>query len=236
MLIKTQGIILRTVRYSETSIIADIYTEEKGLRAYIISGVRNRNAKMGMGMLQIMSIVELVTYDRDSKTINRIKELKAAYVYQTLPFDVKKAAIGMFMAELVSKTIKETEVNKALFQYLYESFVALDQAQQSIGNWHLLFMLEMATFLGFMPDNNYTRETPWFDLQEGVFVAEKPVDNYLNKEMSLVFSKLLANEDSVVMNRSQRNELLKKMMTYYQLHIESFKELNSWHILQEVLE
>jgi hypothetical protein len=54
--------------------------------------------------------------------------------------------------------------------------------------------------------------------------------------MSLVFSKLLANEDSVVMNRSQRNELLKKMMTYYQLHIESFKELNSWQILQEVLE
>ena len=43
MIIKTRGIILRTVKYSETSVIADIFTEGAGLRSYIISGMRARD-------------------------------------------------------------------------------------------------------------------------------------------------------------------------------------------------
>ncbi len=236
MLIKTRGIILRTIRYSETSLIADIYTEEKGLRTYIISGVRSKNAKTGMGILQLMSIVDLVAYDKENSAIHRIKELKAAYVYEHLPFDVKKAAVGMFMTELAVKTIRETEVNKGLFAFLCESFLSLDEAREGIGNHHLRFMIDLASFLGFMPGQNYSADTPWFDLQEGVFVAQKPATHFLDEAQSALFSRLLSRETPVAMQRTQRQALLNKMIEYYQLHIENFKELNSWHILQEVLE
>ena len=59
MLIKTRGIIFKSIKYSETSLILDVYTEELGLQKYIISGVRSKKARTTAGMLQIMSLLDL---------------------------------------------------------------------------------------------------------------------------------------------------------------------------------
>ena len=93
MLIKTQGIIFHTKKYSESSLIVDIYTQEKGLRSYIISGVRSKKSKVSASLVQIMSLVDLVVYHRDDRDLTRIKEIKPAHVYQSLPFDVRKSAL-----------------------------------------------------------------------------------------------------------------------------------------------
>ena len=81
MLIKTRGIVFKSIKYSETSLIVDIYTEEKGLRKYLISGVRSKKAKTSAGLFQVMSLVDLVAYHRDDKDLTRIKAIKHNYVY-----------------------------------------------------------------------------------------------------------------------------------------------------------
>ena len=63
MIIKTRGILLKTTKYSETSLICKILTEERGLKSYIISGVRKKKGKTSAGLLQVMSILDLVVYD-----------------------------------------------------------------------------------------------------------------------------------------------------------------------------
>ena len=118
MLIKTRGIIFKAIKYSETSLIVDIYTEEKGLRKYIISGVRSKKGQGKASLLQVMSMVDLVVYEREDKELNRIKEIKAGHVFQGIPFDLSKGVIGLFMAELARKTIKEATSNPELFQFL----------------------------------------------------------------------------------------------------------------------
>ena len=117
MLIKTRGIIFRAKKYSVTSLIVDIYTEEKGLRSYIISGVRKKRSAVSASLLQMMSLVDMVAYHRDDKDLTRIKEIKAAHVFQSLPFDVRKSAVGQFMIEIVRKTLRETEENPTLFEF-----------------------------------------------------------------------------------------------------------------------
>ena len=142
MLIKTRGIILRSMKYGETSIIADVFTEQKGLRSYIISGVRSAKARHSAGLLQIMSLVDMVAYHRDDKDLNRIKEIKAAYLYQNLPFNMVKSAVGQFMAELAQKTLHEPEQNQTLFDFLFHAFQSLDESTDPVGNYHLQFMLQ----------------------------------------------------------------------------------------------
>ena len=85
-MIKTRGIIFRSIKYSETSIIADIFTEEKGLRSFIISGVRTKKAKVSASIMQVMTLVDLVAYFRENKDLHRIKEIKVEHVYTSLPF------------------------------------------------------------------------------------------------------------------------------------------------------
>ena len=240
MLIKTRGIILRSMKYSETSIISDIYTEEKGLRSYIISGVRSKRARVSAGLLQPMSLIDMIAYHREEKDINRIKEIKAAHLYNTVPFDVHRGAIGLFMIELTRKTIRETEEHPQLFQFLFESFRFLDLTDQPIGNIHLQFMIELSGFLGFRPIRcNESEAKVFFDLKEGVFSKEVPDHVYfMRAELSILMDQFLGASinrcSEIKMNRTLRKEFLEQLILFYRLQIDNFPQLNAHSILQEI--
>ncbi len=229
------------MKYSETSIIADIYTEERGMRSYIINGVRSRKARIKASSLQVMSLVDMVAYDRHEKGLNRVRELRPALVFQSLPFNVRKSAVGLFMAEMARKTIREPEENKRLFDFLYRTFRFLDETTGPIANLHLFFLLELSSFLGFVPAEEWSEKTPLFDLQEGIFVSEPPPHpHYLEKGESLLLHQLLEKTmeacNELPMQRQQRRLLLLHLIDYYRLHIENLPEIHSHEVLQEVLE
>lgn len=241
MIIKTRGIIFKAIKYSETSMIVDIYTEEKGLRKYIISGVRSKRAKVSASLLQPMTLVDLVVYHREDREMTRIKEIRPAFIYQTIPFEIQRGAVGLFMIEVAQKAIRESEENRPLFHFLFNSFCYLDSTEESIANLHLHFLLELTTFLGFMPGEICSVEQPYFNLKEGVFVTYAPTHrHYLSKEDSAVMYQLLEitqqHSHNVRMTRTMRHSLLRDLLTYYQLHIENFPTINSHTILREVME
>ncbi|MEZ5039594.1 MAG: DNA repair protein RecO [Saprospiraceae bacterium] len=240
MLVKTRGIVFKAIKYSETSLIVDIYTEEKGLRKYIISGVRSKRGQGKASLLQVMSMVELVVYEREDRDLNRIKEIKAAYVFQSIPFELKKGAIGLFLAEIARKTIKEATPNPELFVFLWDTFLWLDQTLESVINVHLQFLIELSSFLGFIPGGEFSEETPLFDLQEGLFAANIPAHHhYLDESYSQLVHQLLESNlatcHTIPMTRAQRQNLIRHLLDYYRWHIEHFPDIHSHQILQEVL-
>lgn len=241
MLLKTRGIVFKTIKYSETSIIADIYTEKKGLRKYIISGVRTKKAKINASLFQLMTLTDMVVYERESNSLNRTKEVRAAYVYHSLPFEIKRSAIGLFMVEVARKTIIEAEENPSLFNFLFDTFVHLDQSPHNVANLHFIFLLQLSGFLGFEPVDKYSEHTPFFDLKEGIFTASPPVHPYYtDKGHSDLFSQLLQSDRDhchlIKMTRAERKKLLQHLLDFFRLHIENFPTINAHTILEEVLE
>ena len=236
MLIKTRGIVFKTLKYSETSLILDIYTEEKGLKKYIISGVRNKASKLKTGILQLASLVEMVAYFRENKDLHRIKEIKSAHIYQSIPFELMKGTVALFMIELARKTVKEEEANADLFDFLYSELVRLDEMPILHPDFHIHFMLELSRFLGFLPAGNWSEDTPFFDMREGLFVKADPLHQYaLNKELSAKIGQLLKKQ-SLQLTRKERQLILNKLIDYFRIHVDNFKGLNTHAILKEVLE
>lgn len=240
MLIETRGIVFRTLKYSESSLIVDIYTEAKGLQSYIVNGVRSQRSKHNASIYQVMTLVDMVAGAREDKGLSRIKEIKSAFVYRAIPFDVRKSAVGLFMAEIARKTIREAEAQPDLFSFLYHTFLFLDQTQQPIANLHLHFLVELSAFLGFMPGGDLSEETPVFDLQEGVFSDNLPSAAYcLDLELSKAFYALLQSNyqecHHLRLPAGLRRQLLSKLLDYYRLHLEHLPEIHSHQILQEIL-
>lgn len=241
MIIKTRGIVFKSIKYGETSLIVDIYTEEKGLQKYMIHGVRSRKAKTKASLLQVLSIVDLVAFARENKELNRVKEVRSAHIFQSIPFNIIKGAIGLFIAEVARKTIKEREENKALFQFLLETILFLDQTEQAVNNIHLSFLLGLSNFLGIVPSGDYSKEAPIFDMQEGVFVSEQKTHlHYLEEHFSFLMYQLLRfpmeESHQVRISNTERRRLLKKLLDYYHLHIDNMPTINAHLVLQEVLE
>lgn len=218
-----------------------MYTETLGLQKYIISGVRSPKSRGRAGLLQVMSLLELVAYQREGRDLHRLRELQPAFIYQAIPFDVRRSAIGQFLVEVTRKTLRESEEHRELFEFLYDTFTFLDQTGQSIANLHLHFLLQLTQYLGFLPGGDYDRDTPLFDLREGLFVADPPAHHlFLHEEESRILYNLLVSsrEDchTVPMTAAQRRVLLQHLLDYYRLHIDNFPEIHSHRILQEVLD
>lgn len=240
MLVKTKGIVFRTIKYSETSIITDIFTRERGLRSFIVNGIRKSKPRFSHALFQIMSQIDLLAYDH-RHNLNRIKEISWDYAYSEIPFNIIKSSIGIFMTELCQKAIKEKETNRPMYDFLSNWFIYLDQCKTPFANIHLLFMIEFSAMLGFQPMNNYHKEgKPYFNLKEGYFIHTNLDEQYtMDRRSSQNFSLLLntnkENLDSIKLSREARSILINYLINFYQLHIENFPKLKSVDVLSEVL-
>ncbi|BDS14682.1 DNA repair protein RecO [Aureispira anguillae] len=240
MLKKIQGIIVKAVKYSETSVICDAYTNELGLRTYIINGVRKKNSKISPALVQPMSLVEMVVYHHEEKEINRIKEIKPSYVYQKVPFDVARGAIGLFMTEVAQKTVREPEANPILFEFLQNCYELLDQTTTPIANFPIWFLVQFSTHLGLYPAVTNLDKESVFDYSEGRILPQAPSHHHYffsphHTHLLAAFLQLDFEASSrLELEGGDRRHFLNNMLRYYQYHIENFGELNSIMVLQAV--
>ncbi len=244
MVHKTKGIVLRAVKYGETSLIVTTFTELFGLQSYIVNGVRTASKKGGAkaNHFQPAALLDMVVYKNEFNNLQRIKEFGWAYLYQNILTDVVKNSVALFMIELLNKCLKEPEQNSDLFYFIEDAFLHLDEAGEKVtANFPLFFALHLAVFFGFRIMDEYTGEQHYLDLQEGLFVTDQPRHpHFVEGRMAEVTShllKIMQPEDLAELQLSGefRRSLLNVYETYYALHIPEFGTLRTLPILREVL-
>ncbi len=228
MLYKTKAIVLNHIKYGETSIIVNMYTEAFGVQSYIENGVRKAKAKNKIALFQPLTLLDLVVYKKNSGSLNRISEIKCSTPYKSIPYEVVKSTIGIFLAEVLSHILKEEEeANQGLFNFLETALLKFDQQLNSYYNIHLRLLLGLSGYLGFYPA----------DAAE-VISELKPYQTFrLNILQEEKFNQLLLTEesDSIKLTGEERSIFLKLIINFYQLHSHSLKEIKSLKILHEVL-
>lgn len=244
MIHKTKGIVLRTVKYGETSVIVNIYTELFGLQSYIVNGVR-KASKKGPGkanLFQPAGILDLVVYHNELHNLQRLKEFKWGYLYETVLFDIRKNTVALYMIELLQKTIKQPESNADLYAFIEDAFLHLDKSSDAVtANFPLFFALHLTFFFGFRLSDTYSDQNNLLDLREGNFVSDHPAHPYfLNPQLSYLTSQLLKVRqpyelEQLSMNTEIRRNLLQAYEHFYALHISGFGTMRSVPVLQEIL-
>jgi len=236
---KTKGIVLHTIKYSETSVIAKIYTEKLGLVSYIVKGVRSAKSTSKAALLQPLTLLEMEVMHRENKQLQYIKEFRRDYVYRSIPFDTLKSTVAIFLLELISKSIREHEQNSEMFEFIYESLCVLDRSEILNPDFHLLFLVHFTRHLGFVPHGNFSEKNAFFEMTEGMFIPQQSEINVMSRAESRILNELLlANPFSAVtlkINRQERKQMLANLVRYYQLHLENFS-LRSPEILEAILD
>ena len=151
MVRKTKGIVLRVVRFGETSLIVSVFTEDFGLQSYIINGVRTeKKNKEKSSMFMPASLLELDVYHHEQRGINRIREAARYTILHSLAEDVVKNNIALFMMELLTKSIKHPESNLLLYRFCEDILNSLNVCHRdSVSAFPYYFSLHLPHFLGF---------------------------------------------------------------------------------------
>jgi DNA repair protein RecO (recombination protein O) len=227
MLEKTRGIVINYIRLRETSIVVNIYTESFGIRSYIENGIRSAKSKNKIALFQHLTFLDLVVFEKESKGLKRIQEVKCSQPFQTLPYDIGKSSIALFLAEILKKCLKEEEANPPLFNFLMYSFSYLDEPNIDFANFHLIFLIKLSAYLGFSPE---TSEQVLLEFQA---VNLRP----FSSQIYTVFNQILGQEynDNLKISRAERAELLEILLSFYKIHVEGFGDIKSHVVLKEVL-
>jgi len=238
MLGKCRAIVIRSIDFSESSVVLKCYTDKFGMQSYLVNGVRGKKSAIRPSHVQVLNLLELESYHQQNKNLQRIKELKCEPLLKSIHYDFKKSSIGVFIAELINKCIKEeNHPDENLFDFLFHTIQILDLTDENVALLAPYFMLQLSKYLGFFPKNNYSSQNDAFDLKEGFF---RPHDNNMfglcSSEISLKIYELLnsdfENLNRIELSKDNRSEIIEVMIKYYQFHISDFKELNSYVILK----
>lgn len=236
----TRGIVLHKTKYSESSLIVKVYTEHYGLQSYIIQGGRGKKSKTRATLFQPLAMLDMEVHHREKTDLQRIKEVKLALPFGSIPYDFAKSSIALFLTEILYKTLKPHDPDAELFEFLEGGIRFLDLTEESVANFHLLFLTRYSRYLGFYPQGEYTQQTQLFDLVEGTFRNSAPAYHLLlENPQSLYLSRLLGTKFEAIhtlnLPAEERKKLLRNLVDYYRVHIDGLKDIKSHEVLETVV-
>ncbi|MES2701496.1 MAG: DNA repair protein RecO [Bacteroidota bacterium] len=243
MLSKTSGIVLRTIKYGETSLVTNIFTSEYGVQTYLVQGVRSeKQSKNRSAFFQPAMLLDLVVYHHEQKTMQRIREFTAAHIYTSVQEHVIKNSIAIFSAELLLRLLPENAPQKHLYDKAVAYFLKLDSLPlDAVANFPLYFIVECSRVMGYELKGSYSDATPYLNLQEGGFTDQPPpAIPFTSDEDARMLSGLLDISElemagTIKMNGDMRLRLMDWYIAFLHQHTQHMGSIKSLTVLRAIL-
>ena len=239
MLTKTQAIVLHAIKYGETRLIVDMFTRAHGRLSFIVSLPKSPKSKVKKQYFQPLTMLEIEADVRPKVQLQKVRDMRLAGPFSSIPFDPHKLSISLFVAEFLYHALRGEQQNVPLFDYVASSILWLDAQQAGFANFHLVFLMRMSRFLGFYPNLDNYASGDYFDLRESMFLPSPPAHREFLQPQEAEKVQLMMRMDYSTMHLFQmshadRNRLLEVALVYYRLHLPDFPELKSVSVLQEL--
>ncbi len=249
MLVKTEAIVLHSLKYGETRLIVDLFTREVGRLSCIIPLPKTPKSRLKKQYFQPMTLLEVEIDHRQRLQLQKLKDARLLSAYGSIPFSPEKLALSLFIAEFLYHALRSEQQNEPLFAYICDSMQWLDTVEVGFANFHLTFLMRLSRFLGFYPNLEVRGERievrdmsdieMFFDLREGQFCTSAPTHrDFLQPDDARRIHTLMRMDFPTMhlyrLNRMDRNRIVDVLLHYYRLHIPQFPELKSLSVLQEL--
>ena len=234
-----RGIVLKAVRYNDTSLIVGVFTSAYGYMPFLVKQQQGKTATRSSAFLQPLSMIEFQADIRQNGRMARPSDIHFYYKYTDVPYSPVKTTVMLFIAEFLSAVLRDERQNPSLYQYVETSLQWFDgaNAPTAIANFHLVFLMHLSRFIGIYP--NFESPSDYFDLLSGTYQPVPPLHhNYIKEEeaskLPLLFRMNYSTAHLFKFSAVQRRRIVEVLNTFYRIHIPSFPELKSLPVLHEV--
>src|SRR5674476_987989 len=217
MLEKTKGIVLHQIKYSDSGIVTQIYTQKFGRQSFLIKGMRKKKTGKHNILFQPMFILELELYYKARREMQIIKEFSVSFTPYDIYSNIKKSCVAIFLGEVLTSVLREESPHDELFDFIEESIIYFDSCKAGYANFHIAFLVGLSSFLGFEPGQQLNKDDLFFDMINGIFVPIPPVHgNYANEEITAILADFfVASYDSIYkipLTGKMRNDVLETLV------------------------
>jgi len=233
-----EAIVLQLIPHKDHNAIVKLYARNTGLVSCWINSLRSKSSGIRSSGLQPLSIINSIIDQRETKQLSTLKEMQISFSPTHIYTTIEKSSLAIFVAELLSHTIKETATDNSLYDFIRESIILLNDTKDNCANFHIVFMLNLSNHLGILPKNSFTLETPYLNLEEGVYLGKTPLHtSFLYPDESECISKLsslpISSFAEAAIPSAMRKNILHGLLKYFEIHA-NMTPLKSHLVLEEV--
>lgn len=239
MFIDDKGVVLRCVKYDDKSFIAHVFTASHGHVPFMVNGSHGKRSGTSARLFQPLAFLSFQWDMKPTASLQRMKEARLLFVQQDIPLHPVKRSVAMLLAEFMVHTLRDEAANPDLYLYVEHSFRWLDVAEGAYANFHLVFLLKLARFLGIAPNMEAYGDGDLFDLSGARFVTHAaPSETIMSAHDTRLLFQLSGatydTMDGIAMNRHDRARIIHHLASYYAIHTPKFPALQSLQILQDL--
>ena len=229
-IIQDDCIVLKSIRYGETSRIINVLSNNNGKFSAIVKGVRKPGSKTS-GVIEPLNIINIIFYYKKNRDLQLISKAEFKKAFRNIQEDLDKLSVGFRMVELVNKAVYDNEPVTPIYYLLSESISLLDEKGINNALILLCFQAKLSLMMGISHhfdtiENINDRHFPDKDL----FDLDKGILDFLNDISKKKFSEIYGN--------MPENETILKLNSIYDKflsrHIENFGQLRAKNIVNEI--
>lgn len=240
MLQSTRGLVFYVARYSDSSGLIKIFTEDAGLQSCLVKSLFSRNAKLKPALFGHLSLLDLIIDNKPGRQIQYIREASVNRFYHEISDNIARTSVLLFINELLYKAIKEEEANPTLFEFIEYTLESLNDKKIPVNSFHLLFLIRLLDHLGFGPTTSLETNGEHFDLLTGMPVTDDTSHSHIISGELLKLLRQMSQMDyndlgNITLTRKARFELLNTLLDFLRIHIPEMAELKSVKVLHEIL-
>jgi DNA repair protein RecO (recombination protein O) len=228
---ESRAIALLNHKYGEGAVIAKIFTEEYGLKSFSVKRNKSKKSKNKILLLDKMNLLTINAKNNSKKEIQYLSEINLAYAYQNT--SLKNKLIRLFIAEVLSKALIDSEKNINLFQFIWNTNTQIDNLENVNNNFCIIFLIQLSEFLGISPSTENI-DLPYFNLNSGNFTNIKNKNEEIIKGEVINYFKRLIIRENVIIPYQSRQELIKILFRYYSIHHINLSNIKSYEVIESL--
>ena len=239
MFVDDKGIVLQCVKYNDKSFIAHLFTASRGHVSFMVNGTHGKRSGTVARLFQPLTFLSFQWDVKPNSALQRMKEARMLFVWQDVPYHPIKRGVAMLLTEFMAHTLRNEASNPDLYQYIEHSLRWFDMIEEGYANFHLVFLLKLARFLGFAPNMEAYSDGDLFDLISGHFTPHGVASDTMMSAhdahlLFLLNGATYETMNGISMNRHERARLVRYLAAYYGQHAVNFPALRSLDILQDL--
>lgn len=245
MVTKTEAVVLRTVDYSESSLIVTLFTRKHGVIAVIAKGAKRPKSKFSALMVP-GQVLEVVVYIKSTRNVQTLSEASYLLKLDQLRIDLEKLALATITLELINQVLHENEVNEMLFAFLVKFLRwinSYDNPGRIIFPYVQLRVMEHIG-IGIQAEENLKEETSSGYMNIELGTLSQSTDGAQSVELTagqfqFIRDALFSKKKTIFkidLKKSELSDLIEYLDRYIRYHIEGVKPRKSDEIFDKILD
>ncbi|MCX7737329.1 MAG: DNA repair protein RecO [Candidatus Kapabacteria bacterium] len=229
MIVNTEAIILKSIKFGDTSIISHIYTKSDGKISIIAKGARSSKSKF-LGLLEPMNYLSVSFYKKSQKDLHTLSDAEKIIDFHKISTSLNHLTCGLMFVESLNQTQEAYESNSLVFDLSINYLILLNKLPPNPFSFFINSQIQLLKLIGYefylKSDLTNIKQKCYISFENGSLSNDRASIHHIKfdkdtyKKLKEISEKDMENCSDIITTEREFNEIANFLVNYFRFHLD----------------